>query len=346
MTIGNLSQERRQQIKHAKKSRRKKRWLANRNYIRNRKPKQKFRKQKSNFLKPKREVIKVPKDFSLPTNREEVLQFFSHCKTLNDETCEIVHFSFEEVENITNGAITILLSICGWLNDQRISVSGSYPKNEKARDFLERSGFLRYFRAKIKKQNLDSNNAILERGLDKTEAKATAKHIRNAMKTVWGEGYRNPKLQGMLIELMANTVNHAYKQPKYQKGWYFSIDHLSDENKVKFCFVDNGKGILQTIKIRLKDTLAKIMGDLKDGIIIEQAFEGKFGSRTRLSYRGRGLPVIRKNHQQNVIKNLKVIANNIYFDFELNEAIELKEPFLGTFYYWELDKTCEQCKLQ
>jgi anti-sigma regulatory factor (Ser/Thr protein kinase) len=339
---------RRQYIKtkqHVKRTRRRKRYLRVKNFLRNSKKKQKFRRDK-NWYKPQIKYVTVPKDFVLPENTDEVMKFFSFCKTLNDFRCEQVHFKFDDVERISNGAITILLSICGWLRDQKIQISGSYPSNENARDFLERSGFLRYFKARIREHNKASENAILERGIDHTDSKATAKHIRKAMKTVWGEEYRNPRLQGMLIELMANTVNHAYKQNKYQKGWYFSIDHLSDENKVKFCFVDNGKGILDTIKLRFKDSLYRIIGELTDELIIEQAFDGKFGSRTRLSYRGRGLPVIRKNHQQGVIKNLKVIVNNIFFDFDQSKAMKLNEPFNGTFYYWELDKSCSICNLK
>ena len=332
--------ELRKQIRHAKKVRRRKNWLAARNYQRNKLKKHKYKSPKLKYTPPKRETVKVPIDFSLLSNKEAVLEFFNFCKLLNKKDCQVVHFSFDEVENIGSGSMTILLSICGWLNDQKISVSGSYPKNDAARDFLERSGFLRYFRAKIKKQNQDSNNAILERGLDQTAARTTAKQVRLSMKTVWGEEFRNTKLQGMLIELMANTVNHAYKQHKYQKGWYFSITHEPEKNVVKFCFVDNGRGILNTIKIRFQDTFAKVFGDLDDALILEQAFDGKFGSRTRLSYRGRGLPVIRKNHSQSIIKNLKVISNNVFLDFETGEAHILKENFEGTFYYWELDKTC------
>ncbi len=336
------------QKKHTKKVRRRKEWVAKRNFKRNSLKKHKYKSPKTKYQPPRREIVKIPTDFSLLTNREKVLEFFNLCKLLNKKNCQIVHFSFDNVEHISSGSMTILLSICGWLNDQNILISGSYPKNENARDFLEMSGFLRYFitKTKIKKQNQVSNNAILERGIDQTAAKTTAKQVRLSMKTVFGEEFRNTKLQGMLIELMANTVNHAYKQNKYQKGWYFSINHEPEKNIVKFSFVDNGKGILNTIKLRLKDTFAKVFGDLDDALILEQAFDGKFGSRTRLSYRGRGLPVIRKNFNENIIKNLKVISNNVFLDFETGEAFIMKENFEGTFYYWELDKTCTSWNLK
>jgi hypothetical protein len=332
--------------KYLKKTRKRKSWVKERNIRNNKKKPSKPPKIKNDPIVVERKVLIVPSDFSLLSNRENVLQFFKQCKQIVKNTYRIVHFRFENVQNIGSGSMTILLSICGWLNDQGISVSGSYPNNPKARLFLESSGFLRYFKSKTNRKSVSSKNAILTRGITHTSSDVTAKQVRAAMKTVWDEDLRNPRLQGMLIELMANTVNHAYENSKHQKGWYLSVNHEPDKRTVKFAFVDNGKGILNTIKLKLKDSVAKTFGGIDDSDILGNAFDGEYGSRTKLSYRGRGLPVIQKNHQQNVIKGLKVISNNVFLDFTTGKAEVLNHDFDGTFYYWELDSTCTQWNLK
>lgn len=284
-------------------------------------------------------TIEIPKLFNLTSGKQQTLEFFEICKKINSEICTKLHFNCDDVEDIGHGAITILLSICGYLKDQGVNVSGSYPKDPKIRTTFEKAGFLKYFIAHYsRKENIDSPNEILTRGLDKTNSKGSAKQIRGAMKTVWGKEQKNTGMQGLLIELMANTVNHAYD--KHQKGWYFAIEHDRDSRKVKFCFVDNGQGILNTVKIKLLDKIDRFVGNSSDIVMLKDAFDGKFGSRTQLSYRGRGLPAIKKNYENRIIKNLVVISNNVCLNFDSNSHEQLTTPFAGTFYYWELDQTC------
>ncbi|MET4138465.1 hypothetical protein [Pedobacter sp. UYP1] len=324
-----------------KKIKKRNSWERQRNIVRNSQKKGKRKRTRYpgvNRYNPAKNMI-IPVRFNLLDGKDEVLVFFEKCK-VSSLTYRKLHFVFDNVEDIGHGAVTILLSICGYLKDQGVSVSGSYPNDVEARTTFEKSGFLRYFNAHYtKKENMDSPNEILQRGLDKTNPKGTAKKIRGAMKTVWGTEQKNTGIQGLVIEIMANTVNHAYN--KYHKGWYFSVDHDNENNSVKFCFVDNGLGILNTIKIKLKDIFGTFIGITNDGQILKNAFDGRYGSRTRLSYRGRGLPAIKKNFDNNIIKNLVVISNNVYLNFEDGTFEVMPISFTGTFYYWEIDQTCK-----
>lgn len=325
-----------------RKRRDRKDWERRRNEEKNALKKEKTQRPRGNKRAERRynrrhhKDIVVPEDFSFITNRDKVLKFIRDVKIEGKKGYNEIEFDFSDVTNISNGAITTLLSVTGWLKDQKITVIGNYPKNKVARMFLERSGFLDYFvgARRIKK----TNNAILCRGVDHADPVITSREIRKAMGTVFGEERKNQKLQGMLIELMANTVNHAYD--KHQKGWYFSLDHLPHEKKVKFCFVDNGDGILETIRVKFGHKILPGIVGLSNGEILENAFKGVYGSRTKLSYRGRGLPVIKRNFDREYIKSLKVISNNVFIDFETGEAQAIKYPFSGTFYFWELDDTC------
>lgn len=284
--------------------------------------------------------ITVPSDFSLLTNLEDVIIFFANCKKYNKDICDRVEFDFSKVQNIGSGCIAILLSICGWLNDHSISIQGTYPEDSEVRARFEKLGFLRYFKAKYQNgASSASKSEIIERGITTTNPKLTSSKIREAMGTVFSTNSKNTKIQGMLIELMANTVNHAYH--KGQKGWYLALDHCENEKSVRFSFVDNGDGILNTIKVRFKDRVSKMVGMTNDGQLLQEAFEGKFGSRTRLAYRGRGLPLIKKNFESGYIKNLVVISNNVFYDFTEGTFQILGTEFEGTFYFWELNEDCK-----
>ena len=76
-------------------------------------------------------------------------------------------------------------------------------------------------------------------------------------------------------------------------------------------------------------------------MVLAKAFDGYFGSRTRSSSPGKGLPAIKGVFQLGVIKELKIITNNVYLDFESGKATLLRKNFEGTFYYWVLDKSCK-----
>lgn len=328
-----------------KKRRRRKLWEKNKNIARNNRRSSYIYRQATQrpipaYSSPIVVKLRIPSDFSIISNKDEVLKFFDKCKKYNKTICDELFFDFADIHNVGLGAVTILESICGYVHDNGVRVSGSYPKDGHVRDMFEKSGFLKKYKARYQNsENQFSKNEIIERGLDRTNQSASARKIREAMQTVWNVDAPNPRLQGMMIELMANTVNHAYE--KKQKGWYMSVDHDKENKRVKFCFVDNGQGILQTVKLKNWDKFASFFKQSSNSHILKEAFDGKFGSRTQLSHRGRGLPLIKKNSDQNIIKNLTVISNDVYVNFASQTTEVLNTDFDGTFYYWELDTTCK-----
>lgn len=317
-----------------------KKWKAYTNYYKNLQKKSQYKKDRRIAEKPK--IIQLPNIFSITNNRSEVLDFFSSLNKLNVSQTRYIFFDSSKMTDISHGAITVLLSMIGWLNDRGISVSGNLPNDGKIKEKFERSGFLSFFRTIGTRNYERSENVIVARGEKKTNSELTARLIRKSSKTVWGQEDKNPNIQGMVIELMANAINHAYLGKVNQKGWYLAIEHLQEENKVKFCFVDNGLGILKTLQKRFPDKIATLIGGKRANNIIRRAFEGEFGSRTKLSNRGRGLKAIKKVFEKEHISSLKIITNNIFYDFDLGVAEELKEYFEGTVYFWEVDKSCKR----
>jgi anti-sigma regulatory factor (Ser/Thr protein kinase) len=329
--------------KALKSKKRFKTYITFRNTIRRKEQKRK-RSRSGNtkpFVGPQNDlkrIVKVPAKFSIGGEIEAVLKFiYDNKKLVEYKRVAQIIFDFSNVVEIDDGASTILLSFCYDMTYKKIRVGINYlPRADEARAFMEQSGFIKYFSGPLARPTPGGLNTTIKKGKSTILQKDSALLIHNSMKTVCGEDKRNQKLQGMLIELMTNSVNHAYLSNEREKSWYISTKHDVDQNKVEYCFVDNGDGIINTINVKFKDKLFTSNEDL-----LKRAFEGEFRSRTKLANRGKGLIVVKNNHINMTIKGLKVITNNVFLDFDSNTAIKLKNPFSGTFYSWIIDKTCK-----
>ena len=138
---------------------------------------------------------------------------------------------------------------------------------------------------------------------------------------------------------MSNTFKHADPQTEATENWWVASYPHPDLNPRRWCFafVDNGVGILESLKIKgFFKRLRQQLGLLPDHEVLQDLMEGKIGSRLGLSYRGKGLPGIYKELQRGRIQNLVIVANNIRANFATKEYVTLTQPFDGTFLYWEL----------
>ena len=182
-----------------------------------------------------------------------------------------------------------------------------------------------------------NKNLILNRGFDKTDNAATAKEIRKAVEHITGkQGYFKP-IYSIAQEICANSVEHA-NEKIYKKNWLFSSSYLNDE--VVFTMTDIGDGILKTLKRKLMKQIQD--GLFKDSVdVLVNAFEKQYESRTQDPNRNKGLPKIYKVSSEKYIKNLIVVTNNVFLDFDNPEKSKmLRNTFKGTFYYWILNKEC------
>ncbi len=283
------------------------------------------------------DIFKPPDIFSLRENAELVLRFLNQLKNHQNKNRE-VYINLVSVKIITNGSIAILLSVIQELNNKGIRVRGKKPKDKETKKIIEKSGFFNYVIGFIDEENSVSPDTIITKGVEVVEQESTAKIVLQAMKTVTGVENRNQPIQGMLIELMANSVNHAYPNSR-KKKWVLSVNHDDINKKASFAFVDNGVGIIKTLNLNLSQKFEKLFNGNID--LLNTAFEGKIGSRTGLTYRGRGLPSVFNKYKQNCFKDFVVITNNVFIDFQNNKSILLENSFHGTFYYWELNQDCE-----
>lgn len=291
------------------------------------------------------DIPNAPEIFRLNhDNCESVLSYIDSMKRAAAAGNHL-NINLSQVKEIGEGAISMLLTVIEEIADMDLMIKGQKPDETVPRDVLERSGFFDFVNGKVDEKNKDSKNTILTTGDITTPQDFLVEPIRSANETVWGERGRNPLVYGVTYEMVRNSCDHAFKNQQNVK-WHLAISHNEDQNLVKFSFVDNGEGILKTFRNGLLKKLLALFEDDVD--ILDTAFKDGIKSRTGLSWRGKGLPTIYENYEDNYIKNLLVISNDVYMHFDGNGNIQrkLSVPFSGTYYYFEIDQSCEKACFQ
>ena len=284
-------------------------------------------------------TVDAPRNFSIKKNTDAVFKFISDLKGVKSRLGNrSVFINLDKCTYISSGSIALMISAIRELKLYKVKVSGSYPEDPKVRATLERSGFFKYVNGKVSEENKQTSNTILQQGVSTVDPAIVAPFVLKAMTFLWGKPYRNPRIQSLLVELMANTINHAFPKTSLSK-WHLSIAFDAVEKKVCFTFIDNGHGILNTLNLKFATIIKALVLNSNEQILVA-AFDGAFGSRTKEKKRGRGLPNVKKCFTENFIRNLVVITNDVYLDFEHHTTKKLKQKFEGTCFYWELNLNC------
>ena len=267
---------------------------------------------------------------------EEVIGYINKLKRVG-KSGNHINIVMVNTTVIGEGAISMLLSVMEELANLGVLFKGIKPKNKEARSVLEKSGFFKFVKGKVDSSNLSSKNTILRTGDSNTSYNELANEIINSMETVWGNKGRSPSVYSCVFEMMRNSCDHAFKH-NYQIKWHFALSHSENENLVKFSFVDNGKGVIKTFRNGILKKFVNLFEDNSD--ILDSAFKNGIKSRTGLNWRGKGLPTIFEHYEENYLKSLVVISNDVYIDFDRKISRILSNEFSGTYYYWKVDRDC------
>src|SRR6185437_2226494 len=258
------------QLKALKNKRRFRDYSKNRNKFHRRRlgKKKRERPPNSEIFKLDTQTIKIPATFSISNDIEAVLSVIYKTKKLIEiKRFRQFDFDLSKVTIIDDSAATILLSLCFDINNENKKVRVRWPDDANARKYIDQMGFRRFFQGYV--PNRDGLNETLKKGRSTILQRETVPIIHKAMRTISGSDKKNQNLQGMLIELMTNSVNHAFLNNTREKTWYISTRHDIQNKKVEFCFVDNGDGIINTIHVRIGKRLL-----MSDEDILIKAFNG------------------------------------------------------------------------
>lgn len=299
--------------------------------------------------------ICVPNNFSLINNPNGVLEAIE--KIHNAFECrKPIFVDLKHVQEITMDALVLLLSHVTQFKSHNIRFNGSRPDNMKIEQIIEASRFYEITsRSRIPKQYIGDSEFSYNRPSFFTHAKKnvdselTANIIAEFSKEIWGEKKRCQGVQRIFIELMQNTNNHANKISG-DEYWWLSAVHRKDTNTICFSFIDYGMGIFNSLnskKLGEKffgwvEAISAKCNPLNHYEVLEQMLLGNFHRTvTGKYYRGKGLPGIYEQIGKGGISKLVIISNDAYADASVSKYYKLQTPLMGTFVYFEIDKTCK-----
>lgn len=271
-----------------------------------------------------------------------MLQFFQDMRN-EFKKGNNVSLKMSGVENITPEAIAVLLSK---MKDRRYTFdmrcTGNEPRNNKAKEVLAQSGFYDFV-TPIKNASIPrkhDSGSITKRKSKRVEGKVAKELITFATEKIYGKRKACHPFYRTLIECMQNTRNHAAggsQDDVQSETWWATVYVNEDNKKASFTFVDNGVGIIRSLKFKhiFKTAQSKMK---KDSSLLEELLKGEIGSSTLLNYRGKGLPKMFQDSKTGNLSNLIIMSNRVFAFVEKENFVELSHPFYGTLIYWEFDR--------
>ena len=282
--------------------------------------------------------ITVPSVFSIKHNVDQMLEFFdaTHAYVKAGRN---IFFDMKDIKILTADAILYMLSIFDFYVNQYgynyKGTSGNLPDDPECKTIILRSGFLKHVRSMHRHEQIDD---VLSIKSDRKVRGSIAQEVITFARDRLGKGDgRNPGLYRTLIEVMANTHHHAFKEANPYNKWWLIAHSNPEKSSVNFVFLDNGQGIPFTIKKKMREKILAKIGYANDAELILSGLNGDFSrSRTGLGYRGKGLPSIRKYaEEKNDVDNLLIISNHGFVDCNTNKVKKIDRKFYGTLLSWD-----------
>lgn len=303
----------------------------------------KYRKQK--YSEEKRKT--PPDNFSFINNTKETARFFNDVIRTRDSIKEptSIFIDSKGVVKLEADALMYLIAVMYdtyQSKEKNVIFRGSVPQDKNAFSMFNRSGFTKYVQYKRTEIVPTTENIQICDGKmqDSKKAKEICQYIhRNSSLT----RLDTMPLFELIVELMNNTIHHAYgdeyNNKEYTKNsWYLFSE--KQNNKIIFVFLDTGLGIPRTVYRKWKERLNPMA---KDSDYIKTALLGEFRTETQKRHRGKGLPQILKNCQSGLISNAFVYSGkgcckiNEKCDSDDGiEAYEADEKINGTLFSWEI----------
>lgn len=322
--------------------------VGQRHAIRKGKPKRGAKKRYQN-RRIKMPVI-APSDLRLIENTEKCLEFFRDLRSEEYRSrskrgnIEFVILSLKAVTLIDYGTISILTAIGDDLKFKGIILRSILPDNIHCKNYMIESGYLNNLyddNGKPFPKARKSELMFFEKGCGRLSDEESRKISRLIKKIVFHlsgvEEYCQP-LRTIILEICGNSIEWSGTD---NKQWLLGVKYT--DNRVIFTVTDVGKGILETLYIRLTRRFFDDVFKSSDEIL-KGAFDKKYGSTTKEDNRNKGLPAVKANFKQGTINNLKVLTNNVILHFDndrLSKEFKKGTPrFRGTFYQWEMTNDC------
>lgn len=289
----------------------------------------------------------APQNLSLITNTTECLEFLrdirSDAYTSRRGLFKFVTMSLEDVTKIDYAAISVLTSLNDELKYKGIILRTILPKDEKCSNYMMESGYANNLfdeNGKRYKKAEKSDLIFFEKGskiLSGEDNKRISELVRDVMEHLTGIKQYSLPLKTVILEICGNSIEWSGTD---SQQWLLGVKYYP--TYVVFTVTDVGKGILETL--HRKFTRRVFESFKSEDEILKGAFFHKYGSTSQEVNRNKGLPAVKSNFDNGVLKNLIVLTNNVLLSFadpHLTTTFEKgKARFRGTLYQWEMDNDC------
>ena len=303
--------------------------------------------------------LEIPTSFNLREGRDDALRFFNQLRQTILIERQMGTIRFRQCNSISAGAGLILaaeVERCRTLRyrDGRPSVTGTYPKDDGVREFLDNLGFFKLL--KIYNPRFDSIPASGIRFISMRSGRRDRGEEVHEVAEVTNRGaiQLDPEakvaLYEGLLEAMNNVTSHAYPSEICRKplsvlpGHWWAAGHWdNDRREISALIYDQGVGIPQTLP---KSTHQGILTDIRrrlglggsDSECIRAAMEiGK--SRHGSQHRGRGMATLRHAVGRVADGHLLILSGAggyHYASGDKEETFSLPLPIGGTFIEWRI----------
>lgn len=293
-------------------------------------------------------IAEVPQKFSFVNNTEDTIKYFvdiiEQIKKRNYK--QLFFLDSKKVDFVTTDALVYVLAVLYNIKNSilmKYSFKGNLPEDEYAKKVYLESGFMNYVKTKLSMMPKTNDKIQILCGT-KTDP-IVAGQICDFVNKRFNTDYKfTLDLYKTLIELMSNTVHHAYDENSITRPcWYiYAIDIGSS---IQFAFIDTGLGIPSTVKRRLLENIVPFT--TTDSKLIYSAFLGESRTETGLYNRGHGLPALYKKVLNGQLRNFFVLSGKgCCKSVEINNKIELEKldyenEVFGTIFQFEIVKIKE-----
>jgi hypothetical protein len=283
--------------------------------------------------------LNVPSIFCFTRNTSGMINFLNELENAIDSFDKII-VNLSDIQDISTDATLAIFAKANNPNRKKnAKIYITSPEIIELKDKLFDSGIFGKEARIFSNGETREPRGIIERKNDiNVKSEETSDLIKFATKQLFERELRFQQLQRVFVECMNNTVNHAAIDKDAKESWWASVFYDETGKIARFNFFDNGIGILESINLRWSDKILNKVGWKDRTAIMKDALAGEVGSRTGLSYRGKGLPAILEAFSQGCISNLIIISNDVYVNVGKNEYTNLGKSFKGTFYHWEISE--------
>ena len=278
------------------------------------------------------------------TNANETIEFFEIAEwAFHIE--KPVRYDLSKTKRMSVDAIAMLLS---QLKNDDVT-KGLFFKvvanDEIQRKLTQEWRYLQKIAIDSQVSNLIYGKAIKHRGtiVDNYLARDLCLEIS---RYIYGEFHIIRDLYETLIELMANTQDHAKGSSisNHIKNWWMFVS--PEKECVNLIFIDNGIGLFESLPVRQHmnrsnlltefipkaDAVSKSIRKKELSQVYSDLVNGRIKSSTGLLERGKGIPLIKKNINKSIISRLVVISNDAHIDMGYDKVAVMDHSFSGTMY--------------